>query len=71
VWLIHVELRPLVDAPPAWLGAPHGIGSLVVRLLIEAVAYVALAVVTRAINIKETVEFARGALRARQGPKPA
>jgi hypothetical protein len=39
---------------------------LALRLLIEAVAYVGLAVVTRAINIKETLEFARSALRARQ-----
>lgn len=63
---LHTQLRPLVDAPPSWLGAPHGIPSLALRVLIEAVAYVGLAVLIRAVNIKETVEFARSALRARQ-----
>ncbi|HEY8209102.1 MAG TPA: polysaccharide biosynthesis C-terminal domain-containing protein [Myxococcaceae bacterium] len=66
VGTLHMQLRPLVDAPPSWLGEPHGIPSLALRLLIEAVAYVGLAVVTRAINVKETLEFARSALRARQ-----
>jgi O-antigen/teichoic acid export membrane protein len=74
VGVLHMQLRPLVDAPPAWLGAPHGIPVLAVRLLIEAAAYVVLAVVTRAINIKETLEFARSAMRTRherQEPKAA
>jgi peptidoglycan biosynthesis protein MviN/MurJ (putative lipid II flippase) len=66
VALLHMQLRPLVDTPPSWLGGPHGIPSLVVRVLIEAVTYVGLAVITGAINVKETLEFARSALRARQ-----
>jgi O-antigen/teichoic acid export membrane protein len=66
VGALHTQLKPLVESPPFWLGAPHGIPSLAVRLLIEAAAYVGLAVLTRAINVRETVEFARGALRARQ-----
>jgi O-antigen/teichoic acid export membrane protein len=66
VGALHAQLRPLVDSPPSWLGGPHSIPSLAVRLLIEAVAYLGLAVVTRAVNVRETLEFARGALKARQ-----
>ncbi|HYV47831.1 MAG TPA: polysaccharide biosynthesis C-terminal domain-containing protein [Myxococcaceae bacterium] len=66
VGALHVQLKPLVEAPPSWLGSPHGIPVLALRLLAEAAAYVGLAILTRAINIRETLEFARGALRARQ-----
>jgi O-antigen/teichoic acid export membrane protein len=66
VGALHAQLRPLVDAPPSWLGGPHSIPSLAVRLLIEAAAYLGLAVLTKAINVRETLEFARGALKARQ-----
>lgn len=66
VGALHTQLKPLVESPPFWLGAPHGIPSLAVRLLIEAAAYVGLAILTKAINIRETLEFARGALKARQ-----
>jgi len=66
VGFLHTQLRPLVEAPPPWLGAPHGVPVLAARLLIEAAAYVGLAVLTRAINIRETLEFVRSALRTRQ-----
>jgi len=66
VGALHVELKPLVESPPFWLGAAHGIPVLAVRLLIEAAAYVGLAILTRAINVRETLEFARGALKSRQ-----
>jgi O-antigen/teichoic acid export membrane protein len=66
VGALHAQLKPLVESPPFWLGAPHGIPSLALRLLIEAAAYVGLAVLTRAVNIRETVEFAKGALKSRQ-----
>jgi O-antigen/teichoic acid export membrane protein len=68
---LHLQLRPLVDGPPPWLGQPHGVPVLALRVLLDAAAYVVLAVLTRAVNIKETLEFARGAARARQEPKAA